>query len=90
MLLTIDVGNSRIKVAVFEDNKELDFYVFEIEKALKNFQNIFEKNSSHFFQKNLVQKSKLFCSNSKNIFWNGTLDNLNSKYFTRILDRELS
>ncbi len=43
MLLTIDVGNSRIKVAVFEHNKQLDFYVFEIEKALKNFQQIFEK-----------------------------------------------
>ena len=46
MLLTIDVGNSRIKVAVFEHNKQLDFYVFEIEKALKNFQKIFEKHSN--------------------------------------------
>ena len=43
MLLTIDVGNSRIKVAVFEHNKQLDFSIFESHEALKNFENIFEK-----------------------------------------------
>ena len=43
MLLTIDVGNSRIKVAVFEHNKQLDFFIFEANEALKNFENIFEK-----------------------------------------------
>ncbi len=43
MLLTIDVGNSRIKVAVFEHNKQVDFFIFEANEALKNFENIFEK-----------------------------------------------
>lgn len=43
MLLTIDVGNSRIKVAVFEHNKQLDFFIFETNEALKNFENIFQK-----------------------------------------------
>ena len=43
MLLTIDVGNSRIKVAVFEHNKQDDFFIFETNEALKNFENIFQK-----------------------------------------------
>ena len=43
MLLTIDVGNSRIKVAVFEHNKQVDFFIFETNEALKNFKNIFKK-----------------------------------------------
>ena len=46
MLLTIDVGNSRIKVAVFEHNKQLDFFIFETNEALKNFKNIFQKYSN--------------------------------------------
>jgi type III pantothenate kinase len=46
MLLTIDVGNSRIKVAVFEHNKQLAFYIFESHEALKKFENIFEKYSN--------------------------------------------
>ena len=46
MLLTIDVGNSRIKVAVFEHNKQLDFFIFETNEALKNFENIFQKYSN--------------------------------------------
>jgi type III pantothenate kinase len=45
MLLTIDIGNTRIKVAVFEYNKQLDFFIFETEEALKNFGNIFKKYS---------------------------------------------
>ena len=45
MLLTIDVGNTRIKVAVFEHNKQLDFFIFETTEALKNFKNIFKKYS---------------------------------------------
>jgi len=43
MLLIIDVGNSRIKVAVFEHNKQVDFFIFETNEALKNFENIFQK-----------------------------------------------
>ena len=43
MLLTIDVGNSRIKAAVFEHNKQVDFFIFEANEALKNFENIFQK-----------------------------------------------
>lgn len=46
MLLTIDVGNSRIKVAVFEHNKQLDFYIFKTNEALKKFENIFKKHSN--------------------------------------------
>ncbi|RAK20984.1 type III pantothenate kinase [Flavobacterium aquaticum] len=46
MLLTIDVGNSRIKVAVFEHNKQVDFFIFETNEALKNFKNIFKKYSN--------------------------------------------
>ena len=46
MLLTIDVGNSRIKVAVFEHNKQLDFFIFEANEALKNIENIFKKYSN--------------------------------------------
>ena len=46
MLLTIDVGNSRIKVAVFEHNKQLDFFIFETKETLKNFKNIFKKYSN--------------------------------------------
>ena len=46
MLLTIDVGNSRIKVAVFEHNKQVDFFIFETNEALKNFENIFKKYSN--------------------------------------------
>ena len=46
MLLTIDVGNSRIKVAVFEHNKQLDFFIFETNEALKNFENIFKNYSN--------------------------------------------
>jgi type III pantothenate kinase len=48
MLLTIDVGNSRIKVAVFEHNKQLDFYVFETEYALKKFKNIIDSKESKY------------------------------------------
>ncbi|MDP5096773.1 MAG: type III pantothenate kinase [Flavobacterium sp.] len=46
MLLTIDVGNSRIKVAVFEYNKKIELFIFETKNALKNFENIFKKNSN--------------------------------------------
>ena len=46
MLLTIDVGNTRIKVAVFEHNKQLDFFIFETDEALKIFKNIFKKYSN--------------------------------------------
>ncbi|MFD2908269.1 type III pantothenate kinase [Flavobacterium ardleyense] len=43
MLLAIDVGNSRMKVAVFEHNKQIELFVFEGEKAEKNFKNILKK-----------------------------------------------
>lgn len=43
MLLTLDVGNSRVKVAVFEHNKQIDLFVFEPENTLKNFKNILKK-----------------------------------------------
>ena len=43
MLLAIDVGNSRVKVAVFEHNKQIELFVFEHENALKNFKKILKK-----------------------------------------------
>lgn len=43
MHLTIDVGNTRIKVAVFEHNKQIEFFIFETEVALNNFEFIFKK-----------------------------------------------
>ena len=46
MVLTVDVGNTRIKAAVFEGSKVLENFVFEknelekkIEKILKKFPN---------------------------------------------------
>jgi type III pantothenate kinase len=45
MILTIDVGNTRIKAAVFEDNTILESFVFEInelEKKIKNILNEFK------------------------------------------------
>jgi type III pantothenate kinase len=46
MLLTIDVGNSRIKVAVFEYDKKIELFIFNQEKALINIKNIFKKYSN--------------------------------------------
>ncbi len=43
MLLAIDVGNTRIKVAVFENNSLLWKDVFLKEEAEKKIKNIFEK-----------------------------------------------
>jgi len=54
MLLTIDVGNSRIKAAVFEQNTLLEFFIFSKEELLNELNFILEK-----FQKieNLVVAS---------------------------------
>ncbi|MDD2985065.1 type III pantothenate kinase [Flavobacterium sp.] len=41
MLLAIDVGNTRIKSAVFEGNTLIDLFGFEPENATENFKNIF-------------------------------------------------
>ena len=43
MLLTIDVGNSRIKVAKKKKKKQIEENIFEANEALKNFENPFEK-----------------------------------------------
>ena len=43
MLLTIDVGNSRVKVAVFEHNNPIEFFLFYSENTKKKFENIFKK-----------------------------------------------
>ena len=43
MLLVIDVGNSRIKVAVFEHNNPIEIFVFDSDEAVKNFKNILKK-----------------------------------------------
>jgi type III pantothenate kinase len=49
MLITIDVGNSRIKVAVFEQNTQIELFVFEPTAAQKKIENILKKypNASH-------------------------------------------
>jgi type III pantothenate kinase len=43
MLLAIDVGNSRIKVAVFEHNKQIELFIFDPEKSEINFKKILKK-----------------------------------------------
>lgn len=43
MLLAIDVGNSRIKVAVFKHNNPIEIFVFDSDEAVKNFKNILKK-----------------------------------------------
>ena len=43
MLLTIDVGNSRIKVAVFEQNTQIELFVFESSQAKNKIENILLK-----------------------------------------------
>ncbi|CAM3831722.1 type III pantothenate kinase [Flavobacterium cucumis] len=49
MLITIDVGNSRIKVAVFEQNTLIELFVFETNDAEKKFKKILKKypNATH-------------------------------------------
>ncbi|NHN27414.1 type III pantothenate kinase [Flavobacterium jejuense] len=46
MLLTIDIGNTRIKCAVFEQNTLFEKFVFTKEDALKNFKKILKKNKT--------------------------------------------
>lgn len=41
MLLTVDVGNTFVKVAVFEEVELVDKFVFELEEAKYNFETIF-------------------------------------------------
>ncbi len=43
MLITIDVGNSRIKVAVFEQNTQIELFVFEPSAVQKKIENILKK-----------------------------------------------
>lgn len=49
MLITIDIGNSRIKVAVFEQNTQIELFVFEPKEVQKKIENILKKypNASH-------------------------------------------
>ena len=43
MVVAIDVGNSRIKVAVYEQDTQLECFTFDIEQAHEYFQKIFKK-----------------------------------------------
>ena len=43
MLITIDVGNSRIKVAVFEQSKQIEMFVFDPKEAKKKIEKILKK-----------------------------------------------
>ena len=45
MILTIDVGNTRIKAAVFEGNTVLENFVFEKNELEKKIENNFKKIS---------------------------------------------
>ena len=78
MLLTIDVGNSRIKVAVFEHNKQVDFFIFETNEALKNFENIFQKYPN-------LQKIIL---SSVGKLENELVDLIQNRFPTEIIDRK--
>lgn len=46
MLLTIDIGNTRIKCAVFEQNRLIEKFVFTIDNAQESFEKIFKKYST--------------------------------------------
>ncbi|MCF6131007.1 type III pantothenate kinase [Flavobacterium wongokense] len=54
MLLTIDVGNTRIKAAVFEQDRLVEFFIFTKEELLNQLENILNK---HPKIKNLVVAS---------------------------------
>ena len=43
MILVVDVGNTRIKAAVFEDTKLLEIFVFTDKELQKNIENILKK-----------------------------------------------
>ena len=49
MLITVDVGNSRIKVAVFEQNTQIELFVFEHKEAQNKIEKILKKyhNATH-------------------------------------------
>ena len=49
MILTVDVGNTRIKAAVFEEDILLQHFVFMKEELKENIENILKKfkNTSH-------------------------------------------
>lgn len=49
MIIAVDVGNTRIKAAVFEDNTLLESFIFQKTALQKSIQNILEKyqNTSH-------------------------------------------
>ena len=57
MLITIDVGNSRIKVAVFEQNTQIELFVFEPKEAQKKIENIKSKSYLYDFHKILSKLS---------------------------------
>lgn len=44
MLLAVDIGNSRVKTAVFENTSLIEYFVFEKADAEKYFQKIFQKH----------------------------------------------
>ena len=43
MILTVDIGNTRIKGAVFEQYTLVEFFVFEVEELKKKIENILKK-----------------------------------------------
>lgn len=69
MILAIDVGNTRIKAAVFEDTAILETYVFLKTELEKNIQNILNKykNLTHFIVSSVSDVEKQAFSDFENL-----------------------
>ncbi len=78
MLLTIDVGNSRIKVAVFEHNKQLELYVLDSNEFFQKIKNILKKYSNI---------EKIILSSVGNIE-NEVLDFMKTNYSVEIINHQ--
>ena len=78
MILVVDVGNSRIKAAVFEEATILEFFVFSKNEAKINFEKILNRF------KNLQEFGGFFgCRSRKRVFFDLSRSNKRALYFTR-------
>lgn len=80
MLLAIDIGNTKIKTAVFEQDKQLFKSIFDKNEALENFKNIFIK----------YPKIEVSISSSVGFVQNNVFDFINEKSFFITVDRDFS
>jgi type III pantothenate kinase len=69
MILTVDVGNTRIKAAVFEEDILLDYFVFTKKELQNNIENILKKfkNTTHLVVASVgdVEKESFLIFNSE-------------------------